>query len=88
MRMKFHFQKQWQHQELNEVQQLRKLHVLEKEMQHWKQRQEKLLRQDENVEQLHWKPLEDENEVAARKDQLKGDDDSRFLILFSEINKF
>jgi hypothetical protein len=66
------------------VQQLRKLHVLEREM----QQQEKLLQREEDVEQLHGKPQEDENEVAARKDHLKGDDDSRFLILFSEFNKF
>jgi hypothetical protein len=57
-------------------------------MQRQKQQQEKLLQQEEDVEQLHGKPQEDENEVAARKDHLKGDDDSRFLILFSEINKF
>ena len=70
------------------MQQLRKLHALEREMQQQRQQQEKLLQQEEDVEQLHGKPQEDENEVAARKDHLKGDDDSRFLILFSEINKF
>jgi hypothetical protein len=69
------------------VRQLRKLHVLEREMQWQKQQQEKLLQQEEDVEQLHGKTQEDKNEVAARKDHLRGDDDSRFLILFSEINK-
>ena len=61
---------QWPHQELNEVQQLKKLHVLEKEMLQRKQQLDKLLQDVEDDDPQPKKVVLDDDAQAVLEEEL------------------